>query len=418
MRIWLWILGVASILAFPLGAGAADDESVSPGMGSTPPVAQALVREGDFAVKLAAALDLGTPTSEAEAEELLVKADIAPLNGWLSDYPVTPQIMGQLETAISFSVAQGKLAMSSDQAVLGLHRVAAQLDLPTPAEQGPATTEGSPPPVTESRPNQQVINNYYYDAGPPVVTYYPPPYGYAYLYDWVPYPVWWYGYWFPGFYICHDFTTVIVYQNRPVVVSNHFHDHHTGHTGWVDPRGHQGEHDRRPESELRTAAGARYRTLGDMQRGVRMAGPSWEEGKKPAERATRGMDRLRDPDMRRSTSPSYARSTRVPLPGGGRAVRGDIRSSSGEAFRGSSGRVVHPSARPYLAREQSRYVPSQRSVTAYGIRGSYGQWGGQGARSSRSFSNAAIGSSVVRGHTTSFGGIGSRGGFGGARSRP
>ena len=46
-----------------------------------PPVSQNLVPEGDFALKLAAALDLGTPTTEVQAEDMLTSVGIEPHNG-------------------------------------------------------------------------------------------------------------------------------------------------------------------------------------------------------------------------------------------------------------------------------------------------------------------------------------------------
>ena len=413
MRPWLWTICIASLLTFSLTAGAADEGSLSSGTGSVPPVSQALVREGDFAIKLAAALELGTPTTEAEAEDLLAKADIAPLNGWLSDYPVTPQIMGQLEDAISRSASQGKVSMSIDQAVAVLHATASQLDLPIPAERTPATATGTPPPVTESRPNQQVINNYYYDAGPPIVTYYPPPYGYVYLYDWVPYPVWWYGFWFPGFYICHDFTTVVVYQARPLVVSNHFHDPHTGTIGRVDPRGHRGGHDGRPQSELRASGGSRYLTLADVRRGVRMAGPSGEGWRRSGERTFTGTDRHREPKTGRGAGEMYSRNMRVPLPDDS-AVHNPTRGGNPEVFRRYSGHAADRSpGRRYTAGEGGRYVPSRRYTPA--MRDDGRAWGGRVSRSPGSFSYGHSSPNVQRSSGRPVSGMG--GGYGGARSR-
>ncbi len=404
MRMWLRIISLAGLLAFPFQAGAADYGSLAQGTDGAPPVAQTLVREGDFAVNLSAAI-LGITTTETEAEELLVKADIAPVNGWLSDYPMTPQIIGQLEEAIIRSASQGKLSMSSDQAVQGLYGVAERLNLPTPAEQGP---KGSPPPVPEGRLSQQVVDDYYYDTGPPVVTYYPPPYGYVYLYDWVPYPVWWYGFWFPGFYICHDFTTVIVSHSHPAVVTNHFRDIHTGTVGRVDPRGHWGEHDRRPQSELRTARGERFMTLADIRSGVSVAGPSGE-AKRPGERTSSGTERRLGPEVRRGARTAYAGNMRVPLPERG-MVRGE-RGGREEGLRRSSGRtVVGPSARQYVAGERSHYVPSQRYTATPSIRESQGAWGGHVARSSRSFSNGSLSSvNGLRSPGRSFSGTGGRG---------
>ena len=54
-----------------------------------------------------------------------------------------------------------------------------------------------------------MIDNYYYDEGPPVVTYYPPPYDYGYLYAWDPFPFWWGGISYPGFFILTDFDCVV-----------------------------------------------------------------------------------------------------------------------------------------------------------------------------------------------------------------
>ncbi len=413
----MWSISIAGMLLYPFAAGAADYGTLSSGTGSAPPVAQTLVREGDFAIRLAAELDLGKPTTEAEAEDLLVKADIAPLNGWLSDYPMTPQIVGQLEDAISRSAAQGKLPMSADQAIAMLHATASQLNLPVPAEQAPATAMGTPPPVTESQPNQQAINNYYYDAGPPIVTYYPPPYGYAYLYDWVPYPVWWYGFWFPGFYICHDFTTVIVYQARPLVVSNHFRDIHTGTVGRVDPRGHRGRHDGRPQSELRASGGSRFLTLADVRRENRITGPPREAAwKRPGERTSAGTDRRWDA-TRQGAGAMYFRTLGGPVPEGG-AVRNSASGGTREVLRRSSSghAVVRPPARPSIAGEGGRYVPSLRHAPAPLIRENGHVGGGHIARSSGSFGYSHTSPNVQRGSGRSVSGMGG-GGYGGARSR-
>jgi len=49
-----------------------------------PPVSQPLVREGNFAIKLAEVLELGTAKNEAEAESILASVGIAPRNGWIA----------------------------------------------------------------------------------------------------------------------------------------------------------------------------------------------------------------------------------------------------------------------------------------------------------------------------------------------
>jgi len=198
----------AALFAYPFKAPADEYASMQPQNGAYPPVAQDLVREGDFAINLAAKLDLGTPEDEGSAETLLSEAGIMPLNGWLSDYPVTPEIVGQLQSSISKASEDGKLSLSGEEATQRMYALAAEKRLPVPAGSG-----GAPNAGRQSMPsNPTVINNYYYDQGPPVVTYYPPPADYAYLYAWVPYPAWWFGFWFSGFYICHTFTTVVVTQ--------------------------------------------------------------------------------------------------------------------------------------------------------------------------------------------------------------
>ena len=93
MKKLLSIILTASLLLYPFATFAADYVSQPSQAQQVPPVAQTLVREGDFAVKLAATLNLGLPTNEAEAEDMLAKAGVAPLNGWISDYPMTPQIV-------------------------------------------------------------------------------------------------------------------------------------------------------------------------------------------------------------------------------------------------------------------------------------------------------------------------------------
>ena len=92
----LSIIMAASLLVFPFATFAVDYGSQSSQTQQVPPVAQTLVREGDFAIKLATELGLGSPTEEAAAEEMLAKAGVLPVNGWISDYPVTPEIIGQL----------------------------------------------------------------------------------------------------------------------------------------------------------------------------------------------------------------------------------------------------------------------------------------------------------------------------------
>ena len=82
-----------------------------------PPAAQSLVREGSFAMKLVEALKIGEVKSEAEAESRLASVGIAPRNGWIADYPLTPDIIGELQNAIGAAADSGKLAMKKDEAI-------------------------------------------------------------------------------------------------------------------------------------------------------------------------------------------------------------------------------------------------------------------------------------------------------------
>jgi hypothetical protein len=61
---------------------------------SPPPIAAPLIREGTLAVRLQAGLAIGMTGDEIEAENRLADAGISPRNGWIADYPVTPDIIG------------------------------------------------------------------------------------------------------------------------------------------------------------------------------------------------------------------------------------------------------------------------------------------------------------------------------------
>lgn len=180
-----------------------------------PPIAQILVREGDFAMELARELRLGAPRTEIEAESFLSAVGIAPYNGWMADYPVTPLVLGALETSIVTAVASGKLSMSRSDALGALSRVCSSVGLPIrTAEDSPAETPADP----DQYVGEDAVSSYYYDEGPPVISYYAPPWDYYYLYDWIPYPFWYSGLFFPGFFILGDFDLVV-----------HHHHYHRPH---------------------------------------------------------------------------------------------------------------------------------------------------------------------------------------------
>ncbi len=315
MKQGLSLLTAACLLLYPFAAFAADYGSQSSQTQQGPPVAQPLVREGDFAIKLAAELDLGNPAEETGAEDVLTRAGIVPLNGWLSDYPMTPEIIGQLHSSIAKAASEGKLSMNSDEATRGLYALTNQMGLPTPAGPGSAAAEGREPPAAQSSPT--VINNYYDEEGPPIVTYYPPPYYDAYLYDWVPYPVFWFGFWFPGFYISHSFTTVIVardddfdhfHRGRRGIVSNRVIDPVTRRVAVVDPSARTTTAGSRPITVLRTGNGTPFRTVNDLRRGYAASGVT-NAGAGAAWRGSTAPNAgFRTPEARRSAESIYSRS--------------------------------------------------------------------------------------------------------------
>jgi len=199
-----------------------------------PPIGQPLASEGTFAVNLASALGVATTGDEVAAESQLGDLGIAPRNGWIADYPVTPDIVVELQNAVANAADAGKLSMGKDEALKRLQDVTLGLGLPvrpytagTPYEPTPASCQ--------TYPNPMVINNDYVNEGPPVVTYYCPPPDYYALYAWVPCPFWWSDLWFPGFFILHDFHRVTRHHNKVVVISNHFNDVRNHRAFRVDP---------------------------------------------------------------------------------------------------------------------------------------------------------------------------------------
>ncbi|HUH66596.1 MAG TPA: hypothetical protein VLZ07_09185 [Syntrophales bacterium] len=199
-----------------------------------PPIEQQLVREGDFAVKLVSALGIETTQDEIEAESRLGAAGVTPRNGWIADYPVTPDIIGELAKSVGSAADSGKLAFGRDEALKRLNDVAVSFGLAIRPYTG-GQAYGPESSGSQNYPNPQDINSYYYDEGPPVVTYYYPPPDFYYLYAWVPFPFWCSGFWFPGFFILQDFHRTIIVSGRVVFVSNHFNDVRRHRVFRIDP---------------------------------------------------------------------------------------------------------------------------------------------------------------------------------------
>ncbi len=192
-----------------------------------PPVSQPLIREGDLAVKLVEVLKIGKANNEAEAETMLSTAGVAPKNGWIADYPVTPDVIGELQKTVSAAADAKRLPMGKGEALKAFRTATVEVGLPIVAETG-----GN---YQETQYQCTAGDNYYSTEGPPVVTYCSPPPDYAYLYAWVPCPFFFDAFFFPGFFILHDFHKVIIVNNKVVVVTNHFFDSKTKTMAVVDP---------------------------------------------------------------------------------------------------------------------------------------------------------------------------------------
>ncbi len=204
---------------------------VTPG---APPIEQPLVSEGDFAVSLGSALAVTTTDDEVEAESRLAELGITPRNGWIADYPVTPDILAEVQDAVVDAAASGRLALDKEEAGKRLANVAFDLGLALKPYTPGATYEPTAASCV-NYPNPVMVEKSYTDQGVPVVTYYCPPPEYYNLYAWVPYPFWWSDLWFPGFFILNDFHRVIPRHRRVVVITNHFRDVRNNRAFRVDP---------------------------------------------------------------------------------------------------------------------------------------------------------------------------------------
>ncbi len=201
-----------------------------------PPIEQPLVREGDFAVKLANALNLTALSDEAAAENALSSIGIAPRNGWISDYPMTPDIIAEVRESTARAASSGSLKMAEAEATGIVDNVGIDMKLPVKVagEQysAGAGSEYAAPAADVGLYDEEpaYVEDYYDDYGPPVVTYYPPPWDYYWLYDWVPWPFWWGEFGFGGFFVLGDFD--VNHHGRHF--SNHFRNAN-GTWSRVDP---------------------------------------------------------------------------------------------------------------------------------------------------------------------------------------
>jgi hypothetical protein len=111
--------------AYPPSATTPTDQ----GRNGPPPVEQALVPEGVFAIQLVEALKMGPARDEAQAEAQLSAIGIEPPNGWIAGYPVTPPVMGEIEKDVAEAAEGGKLRMGKVEALKALGDLKARLGL-------------------------------------------------------------------------------------------------------------------------------------------------------------------------------------------------------------------------------------------------------------------------------------------------
>jgi len=338
-----------------------------------PPIAPPLVREGDFAMKLVEALKIGTAQNEADAETMLGSSGIAPKNGWIADYPVTPDIIGELQNTVGVAADSKRLPMGKDEALEALQRVSGELGSSVFPDTSGKYSENQPPTASQYA-EPTVINNYYYDEGPPVVTYYPPPWDYYYLYAWVPYPFWWGGFFFSGFFCLHDFHRVVVVGHHHFVFTNHVIDPVNKAVVRVDPASRR--------------AGGSFRTA-DIP----------HQGRLNSAEARRGAASILERSRERSASVSGVERDRtgtVSSGSGNRTFRqpNNIERRNETNVRGSSGGEGKSLPAPSVTHERSFSAPSM------GGRGSFGGFRAEGGTHSFGHSgfSSGAGHGGCRGH--------------------
>ncbi len=108
-----------------------------------PPIGQPLVSEGEFAVELATSLNLTSSHDEAAAEDALGSINIAPRNGWISDYPMTPDIIAEVRESAARSASSGSLRMAETEATGIVDSVSTAMNLPIKVAGGKHAYESS-----------------------------------------------------------------------------------------------------------------------------------------------------------------------------------------------------------------------------------------------------------------------------------
>jgi hypothetical protein len=319
-----------------------------------------------------------------EAENLLVAAGIAPRNGWISDYPVTPDIAGELRTAVDSAAGAGSLKLGRAEAAQAFDGILIQYDL---AVRDDTSGEIAGSDQAPAYPDDSEMNSYYANDGPPPVTYYAPAPDYAYLYSWVPYPFWGWNTWFPGFFVLADFHRPFFFDGRLCFVSNHFFDRDDHRFRRIDANDRFREfHNRRFDDHGRHFVNSRVVGPSEVGRGA-----------EKAFMAEHNRERF-DADRSRANF------------GGNREIRSASREMNGDhrTTVSATGRKFNYSA----GRDGSVVAPSERGRTFNSSRVSAPSGGGR-----------MTSPAVQRDFSPSFGGMksggmgGSFGGFGGRHGR-
>ncbi len=357
-----------------------------------PPVSQALIPEGKFALQLASALQLGTPATEAQAEDMLTAVGIEPQNGWIADYPVTPAIMGELQDAVAASAAAYKIPMGKDEALQAFRDVATGFRLAI--SPGTDRYTQSQSPTTDEYVEPSTVDDYYSEEGPPVITYYAPPPDYYYLYSWVPYPFWYSSFYFPGFFILNDFDFTVAghyYSHRfHHVITNHFFDRRRHEYLRVDPR--RGSHLRtfrrhapgfnspRIRRDARSVFNRNFKRERPRTAARRFEGSVRQGTAGRAFRRPRGFERqgpiMRRPSIRRSGNLGAAsgKSFRRPSEGFRRSFRAEMPRNP--ASRGSFSRPSREITRSFSSPSRSFSVPRSSFGSFGGRHDGFGGFGG------------------------------------------
>ena len=431
------VAGLLLMVPITVGVAYAADTSKSP-----PPIGQTLVREGDYAVKLAQALKVGPATTEADAENALVAVGIAPKSGWISDFPITPDIISELQSSVDVAAGSGKLAMSQADAYSTFQALNTEAGLSiTPGEPAAKITEYnsegqqvySEAPAYE---DQAAIDNYYAEEGPPVITYYTPPPDYEYLYAWDPYPFWWGGYYFPGYYVLNDFVIFADFDHDGHHHGGHHHDGHWGEGGH-DWHNNGGGHNRGDwqnhgmiSNHVTDRNSNRTVSIDPVSRQPRSATSFRPAGARSFEPASRTANMRnstiggRGGSFNRSSASNIVgrstnRSTNTFVQRGGVMTRRDSNTvaGTGRSWSGSGGQNRSFSGSSRSVERVRSYSGGNRSFDGGSVRSYSGgsrSYGGGSVRSysggSRSYGGRSVGS--YRGGSRSFGGGGSRS-FGG-----